>query len=95
MRGAARRGAARLSCVTANTGGSRAHHTSRVQADGSLRVSSSFLVREPVSGPSRDSMILVLMERKVRPDKHMKPVRKRVCAARAVTDEVNELHHAA
>lgn len=67
--GAARCGAARLPCVTGNTGGSGAHHTSRVQADGGPKgPASSPAVTEPVSGPS--SMILVLMERKVRPDQN-------------------------
>lgn len=80
----------RLSCVTGNTRGSRAHHTMKVQADESLRVSSSSPVTEPVSGLRRDRMILVLTERKVR----TRETREAECAAR-VTDEVNELHQAA
>lgn len=40
-------------------------------------------------------MILVLTERKVRPDKRKKPERRSVCAVCAATYEVHELHHAA
>ncbi len=40
-------------------------------------------------------MLLVLMERKARLGKRVEPAKKRVCAARAVTAEVNELHHVA
>lgn len=90
------RGAARLSCVTGNTGGSQAHHTRRVQAGGNERVSSGSSVTELVSvlskgqhDPGRDG------EWKVRPNKHMKPMSRNMCAVRAVTDEVNDLHHAA
>ncbi len=62
----------------------------------SLRVSLSSAVTLPVvSGLSGDSMLLVLMERKARPSKRVEPARRRVCAARAITAEVNELHHVA
>lgn len=84
--GAARHGAAVLR--HSKHGGSRAHHTSRVQTDESLRVSTSSpasgLIRDNIPGPEGE-------EKCVR----VKPERKNVCAARAVTDEVNELHHAA
>lgn len=87
-----RRGAARQPCVTGNTRGSQAHHTSRVQADGSLRVSSTSPVTELVSGLSGDNMVLVLVP--VRSGKSVpRPERASVCAARAGTDKVNELHH--
>lgn len=90
MRGAKRRGAAVLR--HSKHGGSRAHHTSRVQTDESLRVSTSSPATDPASGLIWDSIPGPEGEEKC---VGVKPERKNVCVARAVTDEVNELHNAA
>lgn len=95
MRGAKRRGAARHGATVLRHSkhwGSRDHHTSRVQTDESLRVSTSSPTTDPAPGLIWDSTPGPEGEEKC---VRVKPERKNVCAARAVTDEVYELHHAA